>query len=265
VTATVSITGALTAGPLGSDEIEALRHKPVAEVAREFEAMLFAQMIGAMRKTVGESGLLSASPERRTMDGFFDLELARHLVKSVDFGLARQLTRQIEGRHAAAEAGEGAGGADGTTGGGRTGAAGSLAGSADADAPALQSPLLAPVSSGYGERSDPITGEPDFHAGIDLAAPRGTAVRAAAAGTVLFSGRAGASGNLVELAHRDGTRTSYAHLDELQVQAGEQVAAGQVLGAVGSTGRSTGPHLHFAVRRAGVAIDPAPLLGRVTG
>ena len=75
-----------------------------------------------------------------------------------------------------------------------------------------------------------------------------------------FSGRRGDAGNLVEIAHADGTRTRYAHLDSMKVQAGETVRAGQVLGAVGSTGRSTGPHLHFAVERAGQPIDPKPLL-----
>jgi murein DD-endopeptidase MepM/ murein hydrolase activator NlpD len=247
VTALGAVTGTLAASPLGADAVDSLRHKPVGEVAHEFEAMLLAQMIGAMRKTVGESGLLEASPERKTMDGFFDLELARHLVKSVDLGLARQLTQQIEGRAAAAA---------------RDPAAASALGG---DAGALAAPVVAPVSSGYGARLDPITGEPDFHAGIDLAAPRGTAVRAAADGEVVFSGARGTAGRLVEVAHEDGTRTSYAHLEDIDVAAGEHVAAGQILGAVGSSGRTTGPHLHFAVQRAGVPIDPAPLLDRVAG
>jgi murein DD-endopeptidase MepM/ murein hydrolase activator NlpD len=250
VTSAGAIMGGLSATPLGPDALESLRHKPVAEVAHEFEAMLLAQMIGAMRKTVGESGLLSASPERRTMDGFFDLELARHLVKSVDLGLARQLTKQIESRNASAAGTNPPEQARMVT---------------DTGASALATPIVAPVSSAYGERRDPFTGEPDFHAGLDLAAPRGTPVRAAAAGTVLFSGAKGTAGNLVEVAHEDGTRTSYAHLEDLDVAAGERVAAGQVLGAVGSTGRSTGPHLHFAVQRAGVTIDPAPLINRVAG
>lgn len=252
---TAGIEGALAAGRLGGDALESLRHKPVAEVAREFEAMLLAQMIGAMRKTVGESGLLSASPERRVLDGFFDMELARSLVDQVDLGLARQLTREVEG---ASEVG-----------------AKPVAGipaTADADdwflhvdEGELLPPVAARVSSAYGERRDPLTGEIDFHAGLDLAAPAGTPVRAAAAGTVSFSGRRGAAGNLVELRHADGTTTRYAHLQSMRVAVGETVAAGQVLGAVGSTGRSTGPHLHFAVERAGDPVDPAPLLASVRG
>ena len=256
MTAIGAVTADLASAPLGPDAIESLRHKPVAEVAHEFEAMLLAQMIGAMRKTVGESGLLSPSPERKTMDGFFDLELARHLVKSVDLGLARQLTRQMEGRAAQAAASAPSAPLGGST---------SLGRGTSAGAGQLAAPLAAPVSSAYGERRDPFTGEPDFHAGLDLAAPRGTPVRAAAAGTVLFSGARGSFGNLVEVEHDDGTRTSYGHLEDLDVAASERVAVGQVLGAVGSTGRSTGPHLHFEVQRAGVAIDPAPLIDRLAG
>lgn len=250
---TPGLAGALAAGPLGGDGLEALRHKPVAEVAREFEAMLLAQMISAMRKTVGESGLLSASPERRVLDGFFDLEMARSLVDQVDLGLARQLTREVDGAAAASDAPE-----LGET---------TPAGHADewhlhVDETELLPPVAGRVTSAYGDRVHPVTGEADFHGGIDLAAPAGTPVRAAAAGTVAFSGRRGAAGNLVEVRHGDGTSTSYAHLQSRRVAVGEKVAAGQVLGAVGSTGRSTGPHLHFTVERAGDTIDPAPLIGR---
>jgi len=249
---TPGLSGALAAGPLGAEGLEALRHKPVAEVAREFESMLLAQMIGAMRKTVGESGLLSASPERRVLDGFFDLELARSLVDQVDLGLASQLTREVEGADAARDSLELGAGA----------ATRAEQWHLHVDESELLPPVAGRVSSAYGERVDPLTGELDFHGGLDLAAPAGTPVRAAAAGTVAFSGRRGAAGNLVELRHRDGTSTSYAHLQSMRVAAGETVAAGQVLGAVGSTGRSTGPHLHFTVERSGDPVDPAPLIGR---
>ena len=256
---TGSLGAALAATPLGVESIDALRGKPVQEVAREFEAMLLAQMIGAMRKTVGESGLLQASPERRMMDGFFDMQMARSLVDQVDLGLARQLTGEIERKHGA--------GTDGTTPGAGVADAAAANDAGDASAAFLSdgrgdllAPVVARVSSAYGRRSDPFTGEPDFHGGLDLAAPLGTPVRAAADGTVEFSGRRGDAGNLVEVVHADGTRTRYAHLDGATVRAGENVRAGQVLGAVGSTGRSTGPHLHFAVERAGRLVDPKPLL-----
>ena len=250
---TGAVGAALAATPIGTESIDALRHKPVKEVAREFEAMLLAQMIGAMRKTVGESGLLQASPERKMMDGFFDLEMARSLVDKVDLGLARQLTGELQRKHGDAAATAAVGSADGAS-------ARDAVASVPTESGDLLSPVAGRVSSTFGERRDPFTGEPDFHAGLDLAAPAGTPVRAAADGTVDFSGRRGDAGNLVEIAHADGTRTRYAHLDSMKVQAGETVRAGQVLGAVGSTGRSTGPHLHFAVERAGQLVDPKPLL-----
>jgi len=250
---------ALTAGlttPLGNDAVEDLRHKPLPEVAREFEAMLVAQMIGAMRKSVGDSGLLSASPERRMLDGFFDLELARSVLKGTDLGLARQLTTQLEARVPAAafEAAEPI--SEPLLGPLRGPLRGPLLGP-------LRGPLLGPVtaevSSPYGERLDPITGEPAFHAGVDLAAPAGTPVQAAAAGEVVFSGRRGSAGNLVEIRHPDGAKTSYAHLHEIHVDVGETLGAGEVLGSVGTTGRTTGPHLHFSVEHDGRAVDPETL------
>ncbi len=136
-------------------------------------------------------------------------------------------------------------------------------------APAAGAPgpggLLLPVqgrfTSGFGDRIHPVTGRHRHHAGVDLAAPTGTPIAAAQAGTVTFAGTRGGYGNLVIVTAPDGTETRYAHASRLDVRAGEGVAAGQVLGAVGSTGMSTGPHLHFEVRRGGEAIDPAPLLG----
>jgi Meckel syndrome type 1 protein len=98
------------------------------------------------------------------------------------------------------------------------------------------------------------------HAGIDIAAPSGTAVRAASCGKVTTAGAEGAYGNLVCIEHAGGTTTCYAHLSTIAARVGEQVEAGEVIGRVGSTGRSTGPHLHFEVREKGRAVDPKPVL-----
>jgi murein DD-endopeptidase MepM/ murein hydrolase activator NlpD len=117
------------------------------------------------------------------------------------------------------------------------------------------------VSSPFGMRVDPITGEERFHAGVDVAAPRGTEIRAVAAGEVVFSGwRPGGAGRVVEVRHADGLVTSYAHAERTLVRAGQHVDAGTALATVGSSGRATGPHLHFAATRNGQAIDPAALL-----
>jgi murein DD-endopeptidase MepM/ murein hydrolase activator NlpD len=121
-------------------------------------------------------------------------------------------------------------------------------------------PVAGRPSSGYGLRTDPIRGGTVNHPGFDLAAATGTEVAAAARGTVVHAGPAGTYGNLVTLRHDNGFETRYAHLSEVDVKVGDVVEAGAELGKVGTTGYSTGPHLHFEVRHDGEAIDPAPLL-----
>jgi murein DD-endopeptidase MepM/ murein hydrolase activator NlpD len=121
-------------------------------------------------------------------------------------------------------------------------------------------PVAGRPSSGYGLRADPIHGGTVNHPGFDLAATTGTEVSAAARGTVVHAGPAGTYGNLVTLRHDNGFETRYAHLSAVDVSVGDVVEAGQDLGKVGTTGYSTGPHLHFEVRRDGKTIDPAPLL-----
>jgi murein DD-endopeptidase MepM/ murein hydrolase activator NlpD len=128
------------------------------------------------------------------------------------------------------------------------------------DAPRLVLPVAGRPSSGYGMRNDPIKHAAILHPGFDLAAPTGTAVGAAAGGTVVHAGPAGTYGNLVTVRHPNGYETRYAHLSAVTVHAGDHVEPGQQLGNVGTTGYSTGPHLHFEVRHEGQTIDPAPLL-----
>ncbi|HEX4949596.1 MAG TPA: peptidoglycan DD-metalloendopeptidase family protein [Blastocatellia bacterium] len=121
---------------------------------------------------------------------------------------------------------------------------------------AWQAPLQGRITSEFGLRTDPINGQQKSHHGIDIAAPRGTPIGAAAAGTVVFAGRRGGYGNTVIVEQRDGKQTLYAHAEQLMVNAGDVVEAGQTIATVGSTGRSTGPHLHFEVRENGQPIDP---------
>ncbi|MEO8698614.1 MAG: peptidoglycan DD-metalloendopeptidase family protein [Kofleriaceae bacterium] len=125
--------------------------------------------------------------------------------------------------------------------------------------PQLQMPVPGRVGFGYGPRVG-HTGEVHQHQGLDLTAHMGDPVAAAAAGTVIHAGPGGNYGNLVTVRHGDGVETRYAHLSAIGVKVGDTVSTGQVLGNVGSTGLSDGPHLHFELRREGQAIDPAPLL-----
>ncbi len=117
-----------------------------------------------------------------------------------------------------------------------------------------------PVSSRYGVRRDPIVGAPAFHAGMDFRAPTGTPVRATAPGTVVSAGWHGGYGRMVEIEHADGLTTRYAHLSRIRVSVGQKVEPGSKIGDVGSTGRSTGPHLHYEIRKGGDAIDPLRLI-----
>lgn len=120
----------------------------------------------------------------------------------------------------------------------------------------LVRPVAGAVTSGFGWRFHPVLGFPRYHRGIDIAAPQGTPVLAAMAGHVVSAGWAGGHGYRVQLAHPSGAKTSYSHLSSVAVSPGRVVPAGVVIGSVGSTGLSTGPHLHFEVRRGGIAVPP---------
>ncbi|KUR72316.1 peptidase M23 [Novosphingobium fuchskuhlense] len=116
------------------------------------------------------------------------------------------------------------------------------------------------ISSGFGYRVDPFTGGGAFHAGLDFRGPIGAPILAAAAGTVSFTGVKQGYGNCVEISHGNGLLTRYAHMSQIAVRIGEVVRPGRKIGAIGSTGRSTGPHLHFEVRIADRPVDPRPFL-----
>ncbi len=118
------------------------------------------------------------------------------------------------------------------------------------------------LTSGFGMRADPFTGLPAFHQGIDLAAPHGTSIKAFQGGKVTYSGWLPGYGKTVVVEHGDGHESIYAHCSSLYATKGDLAAQGTTLGAVGSTGRSTGNHLHFEVRRNGQAVNPIPFLRR---
>jgi len=126
-------------------------------------------------------------------------------------------------------------------------------------------PSLAPVSGffsdGFGWRRDPIDGAREFHKGVDIVASTGTPVRASADGLVTAAGRQAGYGAMIQLVHGFGMSTRYGHLSRVMVTPGQRVKRGDVIGLVGSTGRSTGPHLHYEVFRAGVQVDPRKYLG----
>ena len=134
----------------------------------------------------------------------------------------------------------------------------------------VRAPLIgeAAVSSPFGYRTDPFLGRPELHPGVDLVQDYGSEIRATAGGRVTHAGPMGGYGDMVEVDHGNGLVTRYGHLSEILVAEGQEVTAGALLGRLGSTGRSTGPHLHYEVRVDGEPVDPerflaagAPLFG----
>jgi len=124
------------------------------------------------------------------------------------------------------------------------------------------------LMSGFGIRQDPFTGSPAMHTGLDLHGKPGDAVHASADGTVTAAGWSGGYGCVVDIDHGSGLSTRYAHLSALDVQLGQRIKAGQIVGRLGSTGRSTGPHLHYETRVKGEAVDPHKFLraeGKLAG
>jgi murein DD-endopeptidase MepM/ murein hydrolase activator NlpD len=131
-------------------------------------------------------------------------------------------------------------------------------------------PLRKPVAgdgeivSGFGVRIDPFLGRPAMHTGLDFRAEVGDPIEATAGGTVTVAGWSGGYGKMVEIDHGNGLATRYGHMSEIEVKIGQQIRSGQVLGKVGTSGRSTGPHLHYETRINGEAVDPLRFLNAGT-
>ncbi|QBI21899.1 hypothetical protein ER308_03910 [Egibacter rhizosphaerae] len=157
------------------------------------------------------------------------------------------------------DAGSGSGGGSSDS-PGSGGSDSSASSGADGGGGLLARPVGGPVTSSFGYRTHPVLGTQRLHAGIDFGAPTGTPIRAADGGRVVQAGGRGGYGITVVIDHGGGLSTLYAHQSSLNVSAGESVSRGDVIGYVGSTGVSTGPHLHFEVREGGSPVNPAPYL-----
>ena len=210
-------------------------HRSVAErrkAAQEFSSLLFLEVLKAMRAAVPQEGLLeNEALSRDIFTGMMDSEIARVMARRDSTGFTQQVEKSLE----------------------KTATQAQRQNQSQVSAKGI-------VSSGFGKRTDPLNGQVRFHEGVDIAAPSGTAVKAAADGKVIFSGHVAGYGNLVEVDHGDGWVTRYGHNRANLVAAGDNVKAGQAVGLVGSTGRTTGPHVHFEVRKAGKAVNPDTLL-----
>jgi murein DD-endopeptidase MepM/ murein hydrolase activator NlpD len=116
------------------------------------------------------------------------------------------------------------------------------------------------ISSKFGYRTHPVTKRQDFHAGIDLSARRGTPIYAPASGVIEFASQKGAYGNFLLIAHAYGFKTAYGHLSGFAVESGQYISKGEVIGYVGNSGRSTGPHLHYEIRYLNKWVNPMPFM-----
>jgi murein DD-endopeptidase MepM/ murein hydrolase activator NlpD len=253
------------AGRPSGDAASAAERAKVAHLAQEFEAMLMLQMVRQMRQSLlaeeEEGNGLGASTMRDT----FDTEFSRYLAQAGGVGLGAYMARSLDTRTgAAASPVENASNDGPILGAAPASFAPSVRRSADtADAgTSMELPLDAGITSQFGWRPDPFTGEARFHRGVDLRASYGTEVPAAAAGTVVYAGERGTYGTLVAVRDADGVETRYAHLSATLVRTGDVVTAGTPIGRVGSSGRSAAPHLHFEVLVNGERVDPARWAGR---
>jgi murein DD-endopeptidase MepM/ murein hydrolase activator NlpD len=240
------------------------RNAELKEAAHEFEALFVSYLLKVMRDTIEESGLTDGGFGKTIYTELFDEEMSRTVAQQSPLGLSSLI---LDGLATESQP-------DVDSGGKRVdplgqeplkGKQGPVPGRfsnplSGTEIPDSLLPIQAPVSSAFGIRRDPFTHTMRFHKGIDLAAPAGTSVRAAMGGTVVFAGTEPGYGNTVVIRHGDQLETRYAHLGRNDVKAGDVVREEDIIGAVGSTGRSTGPHLHFEVTRLGEAVDPVAAL-----
>lgn len=204
----------------------------------EFEGMFIGYLLKVMRSTLDsdEGGELTLGKDLY-MD-LFDNEIALSIAKNRSLGIGEMMFRQL------IEAGQET----------------SSAPAESSERAPLTMPVQGRLTSDFGSRINPITGRAQIHKGIDIAAPAGTPFKAARSGTVVFAGAMNGYGNTVVVEHEGGERTLYGHAAVILVKAGDPVQADQPLGLIGSTGQSTGPHLHFETLTGGQQVDPKTLL-----
>jgi murein DD-endopeptidase MepM/ murein hydrolase activator NlpD len=241
-----------------SDDPESIK-----AAAREFESLFMHQLFKSMRATVPKDGMMDSGMGGEMFTDMLDQEYAKQAAEQGGIGLADIVAEQL-----GAEQGPGGGqhelkGPDGTE---TMVARRALRALRAYQSGAAGSPMAHPcatgrVSSEYGLRRLSDDAAPRMHDGLDIAAPSGTPIQSALGGTVRHAGWIKGYGNTVIVDHGGGRSTLYAHASELLVESGTQVTRGQEIARVGSTGHSTGPHLHFEVREDGKTVDPRLALG----
>jgi murein DD-endopeptidase MepM/ murein hydrolase activator NlpD len=215
------------------------RDKKLKEACEQFESVFTYEMLKSMRKTIQKGGLFSGGQAEEVYQSMLDQELSKNMAGKGSNSIANILYQQLKHIDKAEETG-------------------GIQNFNDNSLPIW--PLEARVSSSFGWRKDPFTGNKKFHEGIDLAAKEGANVKAVMAGKVQITDNQKGYGKVVVLDHGHGFTTLYAHNSDITVKAGDWVKKGSTIAKVGSTGRSTGPHLHFEVKRDGKNLDPENFL-----
>jgi murein DD-endopeptidase MepM/ murein hydrolase activator NlpD len=217
--------------------VEDLARTRLRGAVKDLEALFIYEMLKEMRKAT-QDGFLGKGLGNDIYGSLFDMEMARHMAER-GTGLGQMILKQMEGR-----------------GGKEPEIAEEISTPKEHPVVKKKMPTEGRISSAFGWREDPFTGEEKFHKGIDIAAPSGQEILPIQSGRVIFSGTTQGYGNTVVIDHGQGLISKYGHNTANLVSAGEQVKAGQVIAMVGSTGRSTGPHLHLEIQVKGRSIDP---------
>jgi flagellar protein FlgJ len=269
------------------------RDQSLKKACQDFESVFTYELLKSMRKTIDKCDLFHGGQGEEIYESLLDQELSKNVSGYGSNSLSELLYQQLSRIDSSFETGDGAevikdvsSGEGDTVSSGKspahsitnealyrkpesrslnsTGEVTQKATGSDA-VPEAESepawPLRSVISSRYGYRKDPFTSENRFHSGIDIAAPKGTEVKAAMSGKVIMSCKTEDYGNVVAVDHGQGVVTIYAHNEKNLVKVGEEVEKGSLIAKVGSTGRSTGPHLHFEVRKNGEKVNPMEFLG----
>ena len=242
-------------------DTEALqRAQSSREAAQQFETYMARILVREMRKTVPD-GLFSG-PAMDMFSDLFDEELAERISNGGSLGLADALLRSMPGSEDAAVGVSGRRALRAYTGREELGPLAALRARRGGEGHRSGIlPLIGRLTSGFGLRVDPLGDGHKHHKGVDIAASAGSPIGAVEGGVVTHAGWRGNYGNAVLVQHPDGTESLYGHCESLRVRVGQTVKPGQTIATVGSTGRSTGPHLHFELRENGEQVDPLRAYG----
>ncbi len=228
-----------TSAPLSVKKQADERDMKLRKACRDFESVFTYEILKNMRNSVEKCDLFHGGQAEDIYQSMLDQQLAKNMAGKGPNSIANILYQQL--KHL-----------DQLEGNGNT--------VIDNDKSLPEWPLNGRISSSFGWRKDPFTGKKKFHDGIDLAAKEGTNVKASMAGKVLVTDDQSGYGKVVVLDNGHGLTTLYAHNSDILVKTGDWVKKGSTIAKVGSTGRSTGPHLHFEVRKDGKRLDPEKFL-----